>query len=307
MYWFAYGDSAAGLLKCARSGLAPEMQADGIQPLLDDYSQGNISDVTDCAKRGPIIYPWYDDPELTDDREAMLQRHFKEALPALETCGEALIWYGNLASEQCALRYAVSRLAEHGAKIWTVCVDQMPLADSPPPAPTQGAVSVVTGSRAKNRLLRLVPQTVLRRCVDRQAMKRWKDRDRCAVAVFRGVGECSPELLPYFYEKRRLLAGEEVHALCESWRTLERENAPLRVVANGEVRSVSEDYYDGQILACVSEKPAPAALTVGRALGGLPVSDMQVFRRIQVLAEQGRITVVTHGATYRDTVICKKG
>lgn len=309
MYWFAYGDSAAGLLKCARGGFAPEMQIDDIQPLQDDYSQGDISDVTDRGKREPIIYPWYDDPELSDDRnrDMLLERHFEEALPALERCEQALIWYGNLASEQCALRYAVSRLAERGAKIWTVYVDQMPLKDFPPPAPAQGVIAVFTSSRWQNRLLKIVPQAVLRRSMDRKARKRWKERDQSATATFRCVAECGSELLPYFYAKRRLLDQSEVRALSESWHQLERENAPLRVFENGAVRSVSEDYYDEQILSAVPEQPAVAALAVGRALGELPISDMQVFRRIQALAQQGRITVVTSGLTYRDTVICKKG
>lgn len=308
MDWFGFGDSANGLLLCVRRALAPEMESGHIYGLLDDLSQGDIADVTDRAARPHTVYPWYDDPEMRNDtqRETMLARHFDEALPALDACGEAAVWYGDNAQEQCGLRYAAHRMAVHGGKLWAVHVDRMPFADLPAPQPIEGAVGVLSDNKWVSRLFRLMPQPLLKRYFERDARKRWKNRPMQGEKQYRGVGECSPEELPYFYAKRRLLSEEERDALAAEWERLVSENAPLRVWENGGVRSAPGDYYDERILSAVPDEPAAAALTVGRVLSALPVSDMQVFRRIQTLAKQGAIRVVTDGATYRDMVICRR-
>lgn len=309
MDWFGFGDSAHGVLLCARRKLAPEMENGHIFGLLDDLSQGDITDVTDRAARSPTAYPWYDDPELFDekDRNALMRRHFEETLPALDACGEAAVWYGENAREQCGLRYAAHRLAARGGKLWAVHVNRMPFADIPAPQPIEGAVGVISDNKWASRLFRLMPQPLLKRHMERDARKRWKNRPMQGERQYRGVGECCLEELPYFYAKRRLLPVDERDALAAEWERLTAENAPLRVWENGAVHSAPEDYYDARILAAVPDKPAAAALAVGHVLGKLPVGDLQVFRRIQVLARQGQIKTVTNGATYRDMVICRKG
>lgn len=49
---------------------------------------------------------------------------------------------------------------------------------------------------------------------------------------------------PYLWEKRRRLTDEERQCAAEQWAQLVREDALLRAVVNGEVRSVGEDFYD---------------------------------------------------------------
>ena len=49
MYWICFGDGPKGLLSVARHDIAPEMAADHILALLDNYSEGDITDVTDRA------------------------------------------------------------------------------------------------------------------------------------------------------------------------------------------------------------------------------------------------------------------
>ena len=58
MYWICFGDSAKGALCEARHDIAPELTADHILALQDDYAQGDISDVADRAAREAVIAPW---------------------------------------------------------------------------------------------------------------------------------------------------------------------------------------------------------------------------------------------------------
>ena len=117
MYWICFGDSAKGALCEARHDIAPELTADHILALQDDYAQGDISDVSDRAAREAVIAPWRGDPELDGSwMDELTERHF-ETLTRLDKADEAVIWYGKgNEREQCGLRYVVSRLyARHTA------------------------------------------------------------------------------------------------------------------------------------------------------------------------------------------------
>ena len=52
-------------------------------------------------------------------------------------------------------------------------------------------------------------------------------------------------------ENARLLSKEEIIANAEVWGRLKKENAPLRVVVNGQLISVPEEFYDPWILSCI--------------------------------------------------------
>ena len=81
------------------------------------------------------------------------------------------------------------------------------------------------------------------------------------------VGEIEYRAAPYFWEKRRRLTDEERRRAAEQWAQLVREDAMLRAVVNGEVRSVGEDFYDEIILSCVSKTEKTAAVAIGQRNG----------------------------------------
>ena len=105
MYWICFGDSAKGLLRQARHDIAPEMAADHILALLDNYAEGDITDVTRRTAREEILMPRRGDPELDGDRlNQSIERHF-EALGQLDEIDEAVMWYSlGQALVQCGLR-----------------------------------------------------------------------------------------------------------------------------------------------------------------------------------------------------------
>ena len=315
IYWICFGDSAKGLLRYVRRDLD---DAAHILAIGDDYSQGDITDVTDRDARYPVLAPWRGDPELDGDRlEEQIGRHFA-ALDQLDKVDEAVIWYaGGNPCEQCGLRYVVSRLQQKHIPVWVVEVGWIPvseIAQANDRVRDTSAVGVITDSHVMNTLLRLVPQPILRRYAARVEQRNLRERaaqsSRAGMAYFSTVGETAPNILPYFYKRRRMLTETEQAILLTEWKRMQEENTPLRAMVDGKLQSVPADYYDDIILSCVPEGENVAALTVGRAIAKLDktgnrVGDMQIFSRIRALSTAEKLIIVRDGATYRDMVIRK--
>lgn len=318
MYWICFGDSARGLLRQARHDIAPGMTDDHILALLDNYSEGDITDVTNRAAREAILTPWRGEPEPDGSwMDELTERHF-ETLARLDEVDEAVIWYskGN-ALEQCGLRYVVSRLYEKHIPMWVAEVNTMPASEikrineQTKARHHTGATGVITDSRALNFLLRFAPQALLRwyaARVERRLQKEWTTG---GTARFSTVNEVSPNLIPHFYKQRRQLTETEQGQLLSGWKRLQEENAPLRAMVDGRVQSVPADFYDEAILSGITEAEMPAAHAVGRAMGELDmktgnrVGDMFIFARIRALAQTGKIQIVHDAPTYRDMTIRK--
>lgn len=317
MYWICFGDSAKGTLRHARHDFAPEVAYDHILALLDDYSEGDITDVTDRAVREAILMPWRGDPELDGSwMDELTERHF-ETLTRLDEIDEAVIWYskGN-ALEQCGLRYVVSRLYEKHIPVWVAEVDQIPVSELKEPDDVIGSASaVIIGStnRVVNALLRALPQPLLRWYAKRLERRDREKRTSGGIVQYGSVGEMELGAAWYFYKHRRQLTETEQAQLLSDWKRLREEKAPLRAMVDGKVQSVPADFYDEAILSGITEAEMPAALAVGRAIGELDrktgnrVGDMLVFSRIRALAQAGKIEIVHDAPTYRDMTIRKIG
>lgn len=317
MYWICFGDSAKGTLRHARHDFAPEVAYDRILALLDDYSEGDITDVTDRAAREAILMPWRGDPELDGSwMDELAERHF-ETLTRLDEIDEAVIWYskGN-ALEQCGLRYVVSRLYEIHIPVWAAEVDQIPVSELKEPDDVIGsATAVIIGStnRVVDALLRALPQPLLRWYAKRLERRDREKRTSGGIVQYGSVGEMESGEVWYFYKHRRQLTETEQAQLLSDWKRLREENAPLRAMVDGKVQSVPVDFYDEAILSGITEAEMPAALAVGRAIGELDrktgnrVGDMLVFSRIRALAQAGKIEIVQDAPTYRDMTIRKIG
>lgn len=320
MYWICFGDSAKGLLRQARHDIAPEMAADHILALLDNYAEGDITDVTRRTAREAILMPWHGDLELDGNwADKLTERHF-EALGQLDEIDEAVIWYsiGN-AQEQCGLRYVVSRLYARHIPVWVAEVNTMPageikrINEQTKARRNTAAAGVITDSRVLNFLLHFAPQALLRRYAARIERRRQEEQIAGGIACFSTVNEVSPNLMSYFYKHRRQLTETEQAQLMTDWKRLREENTPLRAMVDGNVQSVPADFYDEVILSGITEQEMPAAHAVGRAIGELDrktgnrVGDMLIFSRIRALAQMGKIEIVQDAPTYRDMTIRKIG
>lgn len=317
VYWICFGDSAKGCLAMARKAMEPALNADYILALADDYSQGDIRDVTDRAARADILTPWRGDPELDGKWQTDYQAQHWKVLDQLDEVDEAVIWYtGGNALEQCGLRYVVGRLYQRHIPVWVAEVGEIPLAEIHELEETGGktvAVSILTNNRVVNALLRFVPQPLLVRYAARLERRTRKARAAAGGTVrYSLVGEMEAGAAAYFYKRRRQLTETEQATLLTEWTRMQEENAPLRAMVNGKVRSVPADFYDETILSCVPEEESHAALTIGRAIAKLDksgnrISDMLIFSRVRALGAAGKLEIVQDGLTYRDMTIRKIG
>lgn len=107
------------------------------------------------------------------------------------------------------------------------------------------------------------------------------------------VAHQRPEVLRGLIGMERMVGPKEQAAMAARWEVLQRENAPFRVVREGEVVSVPEDYFDAALLAEVGREPMRAARVVGGAMGREPawrqVGDMMLTARLAALVEAGRL------------------
>ncbi|NLM61839.1 MAG: DUF1835 domain-containing protein [Clostridiales bacterium] len=110
-------------------------------------------------------------------------------------------------------------------------------------------------------------------------------------------GEASPSQWHRYVELQKP-ASKEFCMYCEShWRALQKENAPLRAMLNGQLVSVPEHIYDDFILREISAENEyfQEAMVIGRVLGKyrLGISDSWVAFRIEELIREGKLEVVS--------------
>lgn len=122
----------------------------------------------------------------------------------------------------------------------------------------------------------------------------WRDRLDRTVVMYKDWGELAPEEFGSFLPLEQPLTPGVLRMLAARWQTLRGENAPLRAVVNGRVRSVGEDFYDDLIRKALPEGRRKIALVIGDILGREQpgIGDSLLADRIRVLLEQGEYRLV---------------
>lgn len=107
------------------------------------------------------------------------------------------------------------------------------------------------------------------------------------------VAHQPPDVLRGLIGTERVLGVEARAALAAGWAALQREGASFRVVRDGEVVSVAEDYFDAELLAETGSAWVTAARVVGGAMGRervwMQVGAMMLLARLVALVEAGRL------------------
>ena len=82
--------------------------------------------------------------------------------------------------------------------------------------------------------------------------------------------------------------------MASRWRELQQENAPLRAVVNGRVRSVGADFYDGLIRKHIPEGQTKIANIIGDVLGREKpgIGDIWLAERIRWMLSTGELRMV---------------
>ena len=136
-------------------------------------------------------------------------------------------------------------------------------------------------------------------------LPRWREEGK-AVVSYQGWGEVEPELFGHFLSREEPVPPRILGVMASRWRELQRENAPLRAVVNGWIRSVGEDFYDGLIRKHIPEGQTKIALIIGDVLGWEKpgIGDIWLVERIRWMLSAGELRMVREDSEwfYRSVV-----
>lgn len=107
----------------------------------------------------------------------------------------------------------------------------------------------------------------------------------------RSTGEIIPKNIEKYAAAKRKLDSNEYRKFLDTWESLKQDNSILRVLKDGKVKSVDEDYFDIDILKYTSKEFRNPIRTIGEVLGKSEerISDEYIFWRIKELIKAGKI------------------
>ena len=136
-------------------------------------------------------------------------------------------------------------------------------------------------------------------------LPRWREEGK-AVVSYQGWGEVEPELFGHFLSREEPVPPLILGVMASRWRELQQENAPLRAVVNGRVRSVGADFYDGLIRKHIPEGQTKIANIIGDVLGREKpgIGDAWLVERIRWMLSTGELRMVEENSEwfYRSVV-----
>ena len=123
----------------------------------------------------------------------------------------------------------------------------------------------------------------------------WRETgDGKTLVSYLGWGEVEPELFGHFLSHEIPVPPVALGAMAHQWEALRRENAPLRAVVNGQVRSVGENFYDEMIRRHIPEGQTKIANIIGDVLGWEKpgIGDVWLAERIRWMLSAGELRMV---------------
>ncbi len=133
----------------------------------------------------------------------------------------------------------------------------------------------------------------------------WREEGKTVVS-YQGWGEVEPELFGHFLSREEPVPPLILGVMASRWRELQQENAPLRAVVNGRVRSVGADFYDGLIRKHIPEGQTKIANIIGDVLGREKpgIGDAWLVERIRWMLSTGELRMVEENSEwfYRSVV-----
>jgi len=130
--------------------------------------------------------------------------------------------------------------------------------------------------------------------------------EKTSVVSYRNWGEVSAEEFAGFLPYERMLTREELRMFALLWVELTEDNSSLRVVINGRVTGVPEDFYDFLIWKRLTCKPVKEARLIGDILGSFQINigDWWFARRIEHFIRNGKIKIVENSENTYARMIC---
>lgn len=125
----------------------------------------------------------------------------------------------------------------------------------------------------------------------------WEEDANRTIVRKTNWGETHPGEWHKYIELQKNVSSVFIRDCASHWGELQRENAPLRIVLNGQLVSASEKTYDDLIISEINAEGDEfrEAMIIGRILGKyrLGISDSLISFRIGEMISGGKLTVVS--------------
>ena len=125
----------------------------------------------------------------------------------------------------------------------------------------------------------------------------WEADEKGNIIRKSGWGEVAPGEWHRYLALQKSAPPEFCHSCASHWMALQKENAPLRAMMNGQLVSVPETIYDSFIIREIAEESEEfqEAMIVGRVLGKyqLGIGDSWIALRIEKMIRAGELEPVT--------------
>ena len=125
----------------------------------------------------------------------------------------------------------------------------------------------------------------------------WENVGKGNIVQKNSFGEVAPEEWHSYLALQKTVSEIFIKSCASHWHELQKENASLRAVLNGQLVSVSEKFYDDFILNEIAQEGEKfhEAVVIGRIISKyqLGISDTLVASRIDTMVSSGKFEVVT--------------
>lgn len=134
---------------------------------------------------------------------------------------------------------------------------------------------------------RFKENTLYEVCVSKIVVRNFEGDD----TMVRAVGECSPEELGLALKKIKLIDDERKNKLNEEWLNITKTKENLRVLKEGKILGVSEEYFDDMIIKYTTNEFISAARVIGETMGNLEelIGDTFLYYRVRKLIEEKKL------------------
>ncbi|MFJ8356657.1 DUF1835 domain-containing protein [Bacillus paramycoides] len=109
--------------------------------------------------------------------------------------------------------------------------------------------------------------------------------------VHKSLAAMPSELIFEALQMKKELSKEQIQIFIQDWEKCSQSNGVLRILVDGKITNVSEDYYDAAILELTSNEYQRAIRIVGEILGRneQSIGDTYLNFRVQQLIQQGKL------------------
>lgn len=109
--------------------------------------------------------------------------------------------------------------------------------------------------------------------------------------TLKSLAEVPSEFILGAIQMEKELSLEQVQELVQDWENYSQSNGLLRVLENGKIVTVSEDYYDTTILEQATQEYQQAVVIVGEVMNKIEqrMGDTYLNFRVQQLIKQGKL------------------